>query len=135
MYRLSKRFICLAAAGCLCLCACHKSPHQPSTGSGIKITTQKINLGTIPHNKPTHYTIKYRNTGNTSISIVDIESSCTCTTFRWNKASIASGRKGTITLTYTPKYYGHFKESIRIFTSASEDSVVKVSLKGRVTGS
>jgi hypothetical protein len=72
------------------------------------------------------------NSGNSPLFIIDIEASCTCTTFKWDKKAIEPDKRGTIMLTYTPKYYGHFKESIHIFTSSPKDSIIKLTVKGQV---
>lgn len=127
-----KKAIYLIAIGCLFLFSCSKSRNPRSSGHGIKFETTHINLGKISHNTPTHYKLNYTNTATASVSVVYIHSSCTCTTFKWSKKAVKPGKRGTIMLTYTPKYYGHFKESIRIFTSSSKDSVITLTVKGQV---
>ncbi|HLR37865.1 MAG TPA: DUF1573 domain-containing protein [Chitinophagaceae bacterium] len=103
--------------------------------SNIKFAKKDIDFDQITYNIPKEYTLKYSNNGEETIKILEIETTCECTAFKWDKQPIDPGEVGSILIIYSPKYPGHFKEFVRVFTNSSKDNVIQLTIKGRVVES
>ncbi len=80
----------------LTLCGCQ----QPS-GPSLALLNPAIDLGTINTEGSYRVQLNIENRGAKPLSILEVETSCGCTTPSFPK-SLAPGRKGTITVDYQP---------------------------------
>ena len=76
-------------------------------------------LGTIMWNKEHMVTFVVTNTGNTPLIIKNVETSCGCTAAQWTKESIAAGKTGTVTASYSADMLGHFNKQLAVYTNAA----------------
>ena len=112
--------------------ACGRQGNE-SSGT-LRVATRQIDFGNIAYGTTATYHLKYTNEGYEPFTIVDILAGCGCTTFQWNKQPLEPDEEGSIKITYHPKYYGRFKETIRVLTNTHADSILTFSIKGRVIG-
>ena len=81
---------------------------------------------------PQSCTFTITNTGNEPLTIFAVISSCGCTDVSWTRESIAPGKTGTVTGTYSnDEGLYPFDKTLTVYMSA-QDKPVKLHLKGVV---
>ncbi|MEG2573853.1 MAG: DUF1573 domain-containing protein [Bacteroides sp.] len=85
----------------------------------LSFSQKAHDFGTIPWNKPVTAEFKVTNTGNSTLVISNVTTSCGCTLAEWTKQPIAPGEEGVISSTFDAKALGHFSKSIGIYSNAS----------------
>ncbi len=100
-----------------------------------KISFEKntMNVGTIAENGG-KITCKYKftNKGKVPLLIKHIETSCGCTTPKWNRKPILPGESDVITVIFNPKdRSGMFSKKITVYTNATPPNAV-LRLEGEV---
>lgn len=61
---------------------------------------------------------EFTNTGDAPLVIVDVKTSCGCTTPKYSTKPIKPGKSGEIKVSYNPKYRpGAFKKAIRVISN------------------
>jgi len=77
-------------------------------------------------------TFTITNNSKDPVVITNVGTSCGCTAPDWTKEPIASGKTGTVTITYNPSgRIGLFDKTITITTSGNPDRII-VRIKGTV---
>jgi hypothetical protein len=98
----------------------------------VSVDKVDYNLGEIyqDENNPAQHTFIITNTGDSTLVIKEVKSSCGCTTVGYD-SEILPGKTGKITQAINLKniYAGHFKKDITIFSNAKNPEV-KLSLGG-----
>lgn len=75
---------------------------------------------------------KFTNTGDKPLLVLDIRTSCGCTTPSYTKEPILPGKQGTIKVSYsTTGRVGSFDKKITVFTN-EPDNVYTLTIKGEV---
>ena len=93
-----------------------------------KIAFEKttFNMGLVQENggKVTHE-FKFTNKGKAPLLIKFIETTCGCTTPKWNRKPIPPGDSSVITVTFNPKDRpGVFSKKIIVYTNATPPNIV-----------
>ena len=106
-----------------------------SLGQRAKIAFEKttFNLGLVQEDggKVTRE-FKLTNKGKAPLLIKHIETTCGCTTPKWNRKPILPGDSSTITVTFNPKDRpGVFSKKIIVYTNATPPNIV-LRLEGEV---
>lgn len=106
---------------------------QKNEISTIDFEHEVFDFGTINENKgEVEHTFVFTNNGKKPLIIVNVRSSCGCTTPEWSKKPIPPGGKGEIKVKFNPKNRpGKFMKSITISTN-SKKPVVTLTVKGNV---
>lgn len=95
-------------------------------GQGVlTFKTSIVNLGRIEEEAGEQSAIfHYQNTGNKSLRIFNVRSSCGCTVSDWSGQSLAPGDSGKVVVTYNPANRpGRFKKSVIVVSDASNTQV------------
>ena len=100
-----------------------------------KIAFEKttFNMGLVQENggKVTHE-FKFTNKGKAPLLIKFIETTCGCTTPKWNRKPIPPGDSSVVTVTFNPKDRpGVFSKKIIVYTNATPPNIV-LRLEGEV---
>lgn len=75
---------------------------------------------------------KFTNTGDKPLLVLDIRTSCGCTTPSYTKEPVLPGKQGTIKVSYsTTGRVGSFDKKITVFTN-EPDNVYTLTIKGEV---
>ncbi|MCD7972372.1 MAG: DUF1573 domain-containing protein [Candidatus Azobacteroides sp.] len=104
--------------------------------SAIKFEKDTHDFGTIAEEVGSvSYDFEFTNTGNVPLTLVNVRTSCGCTTPNWTKEPIAPGGKGKITVTYsTTGRPGNFSKSITVTSKTNGENSNKVLyIRGTVT--
>lgn len=89
--------------------------------------------GTIKESGYAHCEFEFSNTGNAPLEIRRVTASCGCTTPDYPKAPIAPGAKGIIKVAYnTNGWPGPFNKSITVYSNATANPVIMLSIRGTV---
>jgi hypothetical protein len=90
------------------------------------IDFEKIKMGTSKTVE-----LAFTNTGNKTLVLTDVYTTCGCTTVDWPRDPFLPGKSGTIKLTYNPTEEGPFNKTVTIYTNAENNKEV-VQIEGIV---
>lgn len=109
------------------LCGCMMASAQ----AVIKFEKTNHNFGKFEADKPQTYVFKFTNTGNETLVLHQVFSSCGCTVPTFSKDPIAPGKSGEIKVVYNGqgKLPGHFKKTVSVRSNA-ENALVRVYIEG-----
>ena len=93
----------------------------------IALKETEFNFGTIPQGKPVYHFFEVTNTGKDPMVIVNVQTSCGCTTPDWSKEPIAPGATSKIRVGYNAAAEGHFEKYITIMYNQNLSKQVKIS--------
>lgn len=80
---------------------------------------ETYDFGAIMWKQPITAKFEITNTGNKSLVIHNIESSCGCIVSSWTKRPIRPHHKGVIEAVFDAKMLGHFHKFIRVYTNVT----------------
>ena len=115
----------------IALSSCANLPGGELKPTALKCELTHINMGQLPAQMPKDTTFFITNTGDSPLLIQNVETSCGCTTPKWTKEPIKSGKSGEITVTYDAKYPGRFHKTISVFANVP-NSPIELSIAGEV---
>ena len=97
----------------------------------IQFDQNEIDLGVIKYKTPKRVNVDFTNTGEFSLVIFEVKTSCGCTVPEWTKKPTKSGNNGTISLLYDGNNFGKFRKTITVYYNGinSPDTLI---LKGEV---
>lgn len=98
----------------------------------VEATQTKIDFGTFDKSEIKNTTIKIKNTGDSPLIIVDVSTTCGCTTATYDKQPAKPGESLQIEIKMTPKDTGFFDEVVTIRYNSMNNQPVKVKIKGNV---
>lgn len=114
--------------------SCVISAQNPDVSSKASFTfdNTSFDYGNIPEDGGlANHTFIIKNTGSDPLVIKQVSASCGCTTPKWSKAPITSGKTGEITVAYNPKGRpGPFSKDISV--SCENAAPVHLTIKGNV---
>lgn len=97
----------------------------------MTFTVTEHEFGNIAYNGDASYVFEYTNSGNQPLIILDVTTSCGCTTPTYTKEPLKPGQKGQITVEYDSTREGSFNKTITI-TSTAKNSPVLLTISGEV---
>ncbi|MCI1779413.1 MAG: DUF1573 domain-containing protein [Bacteroidales bacterium] len=99
---------------------------QANNPSPLKFNEMIHNFGKILISEgPRSCVFKYENTGDSTIVIYNILTSCGCTTPQWDRAPVKPGQKGSIKITFSNDQGPFpFDKIISVYTSASDRPII-----------
>ncbi len=112
----------------------NKAPFQKSSPDLTKVEFERLNYGfnKIPVNDTATFIFKFKNIGNTTLTINKLKSSCGCTTTKCPKKKINPGQTGTITVSYCSSTSKEFTENVIVYYNG-KDSPIKLTISGVVS--
>ena len=76
---------------------------------------------------------KFKNTGNDTLTIEDIDKSCGCTPFLLDKNEYAPGESGTLRVNYiTDTQYGQTTKELTVYSNDTENPEVTLAIKATI---
>ena len=95
-------------------------------------TQTEIDFGTFDKSEIKGATIEVKNTGDNSLVIVDVSTTCGCTAATYDKRPAKPGDSLRVGIRMTPKDTGFFNEVVTIKYNSMNNQSVKVKIKGNV---
>lgn len=100
--------------------------------SEFKFEKEVHDFGTVPEGPAAAYEFKFVNTGKEPLVLTNVVASCGCTTPKWSKEPVASGKSGSIFVSFdTNGRIGGFNKAVTI-SSNSKTPVKVLYIKGVV---
>ena len=89
----------------------------------LKFKEYTHDFGAIKRDIPVETWFVFKNTGNKSLIIKDILTSCDCTTFQFPQYSINPGEKDSIRVVFDATKRNFFKQQIYVYSNATKTPV------------
>jgi hypothetical protein len=106
-----------------------------SLAASAKIIFEKteLNFGELESGKVAEMEYKFKNTGDETLIIKNISSSCGCTVTKVDKKEYKPGEEGTIPVKFFSQgYNGEVTKTITVSTNDTENVYTRLTLKGNV---
>lgn len=104
-------------------------------GAKIALSTQLIDLGELSQKAPKQRVdVEYTNLGDLPLVVLEVRTSCNCTTTRYERKKVMPGEKGIITIEMEPKKApeGSFYRVLQVLSTA-KDGPANIVLKAEIT--
>ena len=106
------------------------TPKEPTEASYAKFDHTVHNFGIVEYNGDGTCEFKFTNTGDKTIVIKNVRTSCGCTTPDYSKDPIPPGETGVVKAKYDTKREGQFTKSLTVYFM--DDSQKRLTIKGNV---
>lgn len=128
------RWINLVAAGALlAVSGAFDAPGSPQSGPRLQLSQREWNFGQLWTGDPCKIEVELKNVGDAKLKILNIKSSCGCTTAQPRKRELAPGESDQMTVTYdTNKFAKIVKQTITIVTNDPVEPEIRFELHGEV---
>lgn len=103
-------------------------------GAQIELSTNIIDLGELSHDAPKQrFEVEYTNTGDLPLVLLEVRTSCTCTTTRYERRKLLPGQKATIAIEMEPRKApeGSFYRVLQLLSTA-KNSPANIVLKAEI---
>jgi hypothetical protein len=115
------------------LAAAQEQAPAPSGVPRLELSTQEWNFGEAWQGQPLKHEITLKNVGDASLEILDVRTSCGCTTPTRPKSPLAPGESSTMTISYdSAKRVGPANHTITLTTNDPSQPSVVIQLVGNV---
>lgn len=106
---------------------------KSKTGGSIQFIEDKFNFGEVKEEGgPVSHVFTFKNNGKGPLRIVNVLTSCGCTTSDWTQTAVNPGESGYVKATFDPKNRpGRFSRILTIITNGIPESAV-ITLEGQV---
>ena len=108
------------------------SPNKNIPKTTVEIAQTEIDFGTFDKSETKETTIEVKNTGESPLVIVDVNTTCGCTAATYDKRPAKPGESLRVGIKMTPKDTGFFNEVVTIKYNSINNQPVKVGIKGNV---
>jgi hypothetical protein len=93
----------------------------------IQMKETGYDFGKIPQGKPVYHSFEIVNISDKPVSLVNIQTSCGCTTPEWSKDPIAPGASTQVKVGFNAASEGFFEKYITILYNQNQTKQVKIS--------
>ena len=97
----------------------------------IVATNEIIDCGQVMYQSPATVDFEVRNKSNKSLRIIDVRTSCGCTSVAYPKDRIEAGDKFMVSVTYDAETMGHFDKYVGIYSEGA-DKPLMLRVRGNV---
>lgn len=97
----------------------------------IMATNEIIDCGQVMYQSPATADFEVRNMSNKSLRIIDVRTSCGCTSVAYPKDRIEAGDKFMVSVTYDAETMGHFDKYVGIYSEGA-DKPLMLRVRGNV---
>lgn len=104
-------------------------------GAVLALEEKVIDLGELTRRSPKQRVeVEYTNEGDLPLVLLEVRTSCTCTTVRYDRKKLLPGQKATITIEMEPSKapVGSFYRVLELHSTA-KDSPNNLTLKAEIT--
>jgi hypothetical protein len=115
----------------LCQNSQSSANRQDDSKSYFSLERKTIEFGEIKMGTIKTVLLSFTNTGQKTLVLSDVYTTCGCTTTEWPKDPFLPGKSGVIKISYNPTETGPFNKTISIYTNA-QNNVEVVQIEGIV---
>lgn len=98
----------------------------------VEWVDRQINTGNVPFGIPVFREFRVKNVSNENLLILQVKSTCHCTTVEWDKSPIAPGATGTIKVIYDGEKEGDFYRIVSVITNFDSMQSIPLAMVGKV---
>lgn len=98
----------------------------------IKFIQEAKDLGTVLWRNPVTLTYQFKNTGDKSLVVSNVTTSCGCTGVSWTREPIPAGGEGEVKAVFDAGELGHFSKEVGVYCNASVQPIY-LTFTGEVT--
>ncbi len=124
LLKMKKLFLLFSCAAIFNLA--HAQTETPVTEE-IELKETSFDFGKIPQGKPVYHDFTITNIGKEPLVIVNVQTSCGCTTPKWSKEPVMPGKSTAVNVGYNAAAQGHFQKSITITYNKNETKQLLIS--------
>lgn len=104
-----------------------------SLNSGkVEWLDRQITTGNVPFGQPVTREFKVKNISSENLMLLQVKSTCHCTTTEWDQNQIAPGKTGIIKVTYDGQKEGDFYRIVTVITNFDSNQSVPLAMVGKV---
>ncbi len=96
-------------------------PHKNTT---VKKDKSVVNLGSFPSEEEVVTEFTLTNTGDTPLVVVDVVTSCGCTTVEYSRKPVLPGKGLKLSIKYKADQPGYFNKSVKVFCNAGKSPLL-----------
>lgn len=93
---------------------------------------RQITTGNVPFGEPVTREFRVKNISNENLMILQVKSTCHCTTTEWDQNPIEPGKTGIIKVTYDGQKEGDFYRIVSVATNFDSMQTVPLAMVGKV---
>jgi hypothetical protein len=109
----------------------HQNAVEKTAKASISWKSESVEVGEIPQGTPKAIEFEFKNTGDTTVLITNVQPSCGCTAADYTKTPIKPGETGTVKAIFNAAAKGTFAKTVKVTTNA-EETVKVLTFKGKV---
>lgn len=114
--------------------ATKKKKLNPEDYPVIELDSKEFDFGTIKQGDKVEHIFKFKNTGTTDLSVIEVRPSCGCTAPEWTKTSVKTGESGEIKIIFdSTGKMGPQTKSVTLLTNTMEGNEI-VTFKANIVG-
>ncbi len=93
---------------------------------------RQINTGNVPFGQPVTREFRVKNISSENLMVLQVKSSCHCTTTEWDQNPIGPGKIGILKVTYDSQKEGDFYRIVAVITNFDSMQSVPLAMVGKV---
>ncbi len=93
---------------------------------------RQITTGNVPFGAPVSREFRVKNISNENLLILQVKSTCHCTTTEWDHNPIAPGKTGIIKVIYDGQKEGDFYRIVSVITNFDSMQSIPLAMVGKV---
>jgi hypothetical protein len=102
-------------------------------GPKIEFTKTSHDFENIDKGEKKSVDFEFKNTGDEPLEILDVQTSCGCTSAKPEKSAYAPGEVGVIPVTFdSGRFSGKIKKTITVTTNATENERISLAIEGNI---
>lgn len=109
-----------------------KSVDNSLNAGKVEWGVQQYNVGSVPYGKPVTREFEVKNISTENLMLLQVKSSCHCTTASFSKEAVAPGETTKITVTYDSLKEGDFYRIVTVLTNFDAVQSIPLILVGKV---
>lgn len=109
-----------------------ENAEQPVLGPKMSLESSEVDYGEIEQNSDPLRSVKFTNTGNEPLIILNAKGSCGCTVPTYPREPIAPGESAEIEIRYDTKRLGAINKTVKVTTNDPEGEYV-IRVKGNIS--
>ncbi|MDO8365804.1 MAG: DUF1573 domain-containing protein [Saprospiraceae bacterium] len=109
-----------------------KAVDNSQNAGKVEWLDRQITTGNVPFGQPVTGEFRVKNISTENLLILQVKSSCHCTTTEWDQNPIAPGKTGIIKVTYDSQKELDFYRIVSVITNFDSMQSVPLALVGKV---